>query len=1026
MNPTVQPLLRPLVALPLGLCLIFCGETLGLDINFEFHHLTIDNGLTSNTINGVTRDSRGFIWISSENGVSRYDGYTFTNFRSNAKDSATIGSNITYVVFEDRQQRLWVGTEKGLDLFNRDLDRFDKHYLHNSPVRSIYQDSRGYLWIGTDTGLYLYDALQDTFSKPFSELFEQGRVTYNTVISITEDSAQNLWIGTHTEGIVVYDFRQQTFTRFVHEVKKPGSLSSNRVNTIIRDHQGRMWVATYGGGVNVYQPASGTFKHYQHRNGDPRSLATDLLTALWEDGAGNLWVGTDGKGIDILNIARGTFQHAVHTADDPKTLSNDVVRSISDDGRGGLWIGTFTGGLNFFNRNVEPFFHYSLRTFNGNSSVTSFAEDKQGNLWIGTDGGGLCYFNNSTGDVTNYAYDEKNVNSLSDDRIVTLVLDHKGMLWIGTYLGGLCRFNPATKQFTRYSIKDGSGLSDDIVWTLLEDRHNRLWVGTNNGLDYYDEKTNKFHWISTYNSNLTNDMIRVLYEDHGGHLWVGTHNGLNLMQSEFLFTPFRNQPGNTNSLSNNWIRTILDPGDGTMLIGTFEGGLNIYNRARNTFSLLTEAEGLPSNIISSVFCDERQNLWIATGRGLARLDARTRAIHIYSNNEGLQDNQFNINACFMTSRGELLVGGSNGFTRFVPHDIGEDDGNKFAPPVVFTDFKIFNRKVPPAQQGSPLARHINEARDVTIAYNHSMLTFEFSALNFVHPENNRYAYRLLGFETDWNYVGNKQSATYTNLDPGRYTLQVKACNNVGIWNEQGASLRLRILPPFWQTWWFITMVILIILSGAVYVYLIIRRRIREKLRVNRLIAELEIKSLISQMNPHFVFNCLTSIQELVMSGKLDKAMHYLTQFSRLLRIVLQSSDKSATSLSDELMLLEAYLELESLRFEGQFHYEIKVDEAIDPEETVIPSFLIQPFVENGLWHGLMQKKDNGIMTISFTLKEEDVLVCRVDDNGIGRAASARARKSIKARESMGIRVTSERIKLMKEQDDAADLAHSQQ
>lgn len=959
--------------------------------------------------------------MATENGVSRYDGYTFTNFRASNRDSTHISSNIAYVVFEDRQHRLWVGSEKGLDLFNRDLDRFDKHYLQNIPVRSLFQDSRNKLWVGTDAGLFLYDPQKKLFTKPFPDLFEKGRVTYNTVIAIAEDDAGDLWIGTHTAGIWVYNRKQKTFKRFVHQPNRAGSLSSNRVNGIIRDHRGRIWIATYGGGVNQYQPATETFKAYRHRYGDACSLASDLLTTLWEDASGNLWIGTDGKGLDILDVEAGTFQHVVHTADDPKTLSNDVVRSIIDDGRGGVWIGTYTGGLNFFNQNVEPFFHYSLRTFNGNSSVTAFAEDKQGNLWIGTDGGGLCYFNHTTGDVVNFAYEEKNANSLSDNRILSLVLDHRGMLWIGTYLGGLCRFNPATRQFERYAVKDGRGLSDDIVWALHEDRKNRLWVGTNNGLDLYDQKTDTFHWVSTYNSNLSNDMIRVLYEDRKGTLWVGTHNGLNVMESEFHFTNYHHQPGDSNSLSNNWIRTILEDPLGTMWIGTFEGGLNIYRRENNTFDLLTEAEGLPSNIISSVFNDENQNLWIATGRGLAKLDARTGALHTYSNNEGLQDNQFNINACLKTRRGEFLFGGSNGFTRFVPENIGEDDGNRFPPPVVFTDFKIFNRKVDPAEKGSPLVKHINEARQVTLSYNHSMLTFEFSALNFVHPENNQYAYRLLGFEEEWNYVGNKQSATYTNLDPGHYTLQVKASNNVGIWNEQGAELSLEILPPFWQTWWFTLAVVLLIAGIGVYIFSTVRKRIREKLRVNRLIAELEIKALISQMNPHFVFNCLTSIQELVMSNKLDKAMHYLTQFSRLLRIILQSSDKSMTPLSDELTLLEAYLELESLRFEGHFQYHIRVDEAIDPEEIAIPSFLIQPFVENGLWHGLMHKEDDRQMTIAFTLQNDDVLVCRIDDNGIGREQAARARKSIKARQSMGIRMTSERIKLMNEQDNVTDL-----
>lgn len=1002
----------------------YCAHAQDNAINFQY--ITVQHGLPSNTINGVVRDCRGFMWMASENGVCRYDGYTFTTFRARENDSLAISSNITYVIFEDRRKRLWVGCEKGLDLFNRELDRFDKHYFKGMPVRTIYQDGHNNIWAGTDSGLFLYDEIGDQFTKPFPQIFNSDNIRYNTVTSLTEDSVANLWIGTATDGIYVYNRIEQNFVHYHYQDGVAGSLNCNTVRKLIRDRRGTIWVATYGGGVSRFNARSRSFTAYTTTSRTGHRIDSDLVPVLAEDEAGRIWIGTDGAGLNILDPQTNVVQHVLHEPFNSRSLNNNVIRAISNDGKGGMWLGTYAGGINFFNRNAGAFLHYRPPTFNGNSSVTAFAEEDNGNLWIGTDGGGLCYYNRQTGAFTNFSFQPNDAASLSDNRVLSLLLDHQGVLWIGTYRGGLCRYSRRTGKFIRYRAGDRSNLSDDVVWTLLEDSRQRMWVGTNNGLDIYDAATDAFKRIDNTNSNISNNAIRALYEDRRKRIWVGTQEGLNVLHGiGHTFTVIRNVPGNPRSLSNNWIRTIHEDHAGNIWIGTLEGGLNVLNGGNTAlvaFSFYKEADGLPDNTISGILNDTRNTLWISTGRGLAWLDLKTRKIRSYHAKDGLKDNQFNINACYQTRRGEFLFGGFNGFTLFTPDRVGQETGNPFPPPVAMTAFKIFNREVVPGAGQASLSRHINETDRISLAHDQLVLTFEFSALNFIRPENNQYAYRLQGFEDEWNYVGNQRSATYTNLAPGVYTFQVKASNNAGVWNEKGVSLLLEIRPPFWKTWWFRSVMALLAGLLVLLAFNLVRNRVREKIRINRLIAELEIKALITQMNPHFVFNCLTSIQELITMNKTDDAMHYLNQFARLLRTVLKSSEKNFVSLEQERIILESYLELEAMRFDRLFRYRIVIEETIDPEETLIPSFLIQPFVENALWHGLMGKKGDRDLTIMFSAEADDIIVCQISDNGVGREQAAAAKKkNANAHASMGIRIIRERIKLMKAQNNAVNL-----
>ena len=989
--------------------------------DIKFNHITVDGGLASNTINSVIRDSRGFMWIATANGLNRYDGYTFENFRSHELDTLSISSNITYVVYEDHQERVWVGSEKGLDLFNRKLGRFDHHFFKDSSVRVVYEDSKNRLWVGVDGGIFVYNEQKELFEKYFHNIFfEIHADLYNTSICILEDHNENLWIGTSNGGVFVYNFKTQKFKDYYHDPKKRTSISDNNIRSIIQDKQHRIWIATYGGGINLFQPETETFKSFTES--DPGGLSNNLTNIIWEDDQGKLWIGTDGNGLDIFDPQKEFFTHIIHSPFNSRSLNNNVVRTISSDGRGGIWVGTYAGGINFFNRNTEAFFHYKVPTFNGNSSTTSFAEDERGNIWIGTDGGGLCYFDKNTGQIQNYKHDKKNKNSLSDNRIMSLVLDDEGYLWIGTYLGGLCRYELSSGKFKQFTIGDQSGISDNIIWTVIQDSKGRIWAGTNRGLNLYNPDTEKFKCYTIVNSALSNNMVRALYEDRKNRLWIGTQDGLDLYHDSIDdFSIIRSNLKKPNSLSNNWIRTIQEDCHGNILVGTFEGGINVFNISTNSFYSFKEKEGLPDNMISGILSDCHDNLWISTGKGLARLNIANKSVKSYFVNDGLQDNQFNINAAYETRQGEFLFGGINGFTLFVPEVITHIKPNKFPPPLVLTSLKIFNKEVVPDTVGSPLRAHIHETSEIKLPYDQTVLTFEFAALNFIQPDKNQYSYRLVGFEENWNYVGNKRSGTYTNLEHGEYIFQVKASNNDGVWSKDPLMLKVIIMPPYWETGWFKVLILAFAISVILIIANIVRKRIRAKIKINKVIADLKIKALIAQMNPHFIFNCLTSIQELILVNKQDEGMYYLEQFSKLLRIVLQSSEKNFIPLRSEIKFLELYLELEAMRFSKQFHYSIEVDPAIDPDEIIIPCFLIQPFVENAIWHGLMQKKGERNVDVSFYM-EKDGIVCSIEDDGIGREAAARINsKKNRTYQSMGLKIIRERMQLMKQQNSAFNL-----
>jgi len=469
-----------------------------------------------------------------------------------------------------------------------------------------------------------------------------------------------------------------------------------------------------------------------------------------------------------------------------------------------MWVGT-NSGLNKWNPKAKPFQSFKAdgsSTSLSNDWVTSFSAQGDDVVWIGTSGGGLSRFSRSTGAFTHFKHDSRNPVSLSDDRISSLLVDRQGSLWVGTFAGGLDRFDGV--RFAHYQHRPGDPTSlsrSDGVTSLCEDKNGVLWVATyRSGLNSFDRTTGRFkHYRHdpSRTGSLSDDRVQVIYEDGSGALWVGTRGGgLNRFDlSPGTFTHYRHLPEDRTSMSSDTIITIHEDKMGALWIGT-DSGLNRWDpadRARNLprFERYKEQQGLPNDVVYGIRADDRGNLWLSTNNGLSRFNPFSKSFRNFTAADGLQGNEFNAGAHDRVPSGEMFFGGVNGFTSFFPEEIRD---NPHVPPVVLTGFWKFNQKV-------TLEKPLWATDGIKLSWRDYAVSFEFAALDFTAPDQNRYAYKLDGFDQDWNELGNLRRAVYTNLDAGNYVLRVKASNNDGVWNQEGLSFDVRVVPPPWKTWW---------------------------------------------------------------------------------------------------------------------------------------------------------------------------------------------------------------------------------
>ncbi|MEO5683911.1 MAG: two-component regulator propeller domain-containing protein [Chitinophagaceae bacterium] len=775
----------------------------------KFKRLSTDDGLSQGHVSAILKDHQGFMWFATDEGLNKYDGYRFTAYKNDPGKNNSLIDNLVFDVMEDAAGNLWVGTASGLDKLDRGKDAFTHFYPSNAViVRDVFQDSRKRIWLGTTEGLYLFDAVRGTFKCYKHTHNDANSLSNDFIYRIAEDNEGELWIATK-DGLNKFNPQTQTFSCYKNDPGNSRSIGGNWIKTVFKDHRGNIWAGTQGNGIALFDRQKNLFINFRHDPRNINSVCYNDILSFGEDNKGNLWIGTENGGISIYDYNANNFVSYKNDVNDNNSLSNNSVYSIYRDNIGNIWAGTWSGGVNFLPALKEKFEHYKQISGDKNSLsnniVLSITGDSKGYIWIGTDGGGLNRFDRKTQTFIHFRNDIKNKNSISSDYVLSVIEVEPNVLGLGYQRGGFDLFNTKTGVFTHFKpLADNPGsVSVLTVNVIFKDAANNLWLGTwGGGLNLYDKKTNCFiHYQNNPadNTTISNNFIHSIYQDNYGNLWVATDGGLDLFDKKNnRFIHYKHEPQNWQSISHNMVEAMLQDMLGNFWIAT-GAGVNLFNYQKQSFTAYTEKDGLSNNSIRSILQDRHGNLWIGSNKGLTKFNAITKICRNYGVSDGLQSNEFKSRCSYKTPDGEMFFGGPNGFNAFYPDSIKD---NCFIPPVYFTDFQVFNKPVVVGNIESPLHQHISETKEIRLSYKQSVFTFEFSALNYTLPEKNRYAYKMDGFDKEWNYVLEKRTATYTNLDAGEYVFHVKASNNDGIWNEKGAALRLVVTPPFWLTWWF--------------------------------------------------------------------------------------------------------------------------------------------------------------------------------------------------------------------------------
>jgi ligand-binding sensor domain-containing protein/signal transduction histidine kinase len=808
----------PISSVVLGLFFFFSYPAIvqGQKIDLKFQR--IFEGLTNNRVSAIHQDDRGFIWVGTYSGLHRYDGIDFEVYATNT-DSSSINDNYIGSIFEDSKNRLWIGTGNGIALYNRKTDDFRRFKLQSqlsvqkgesNLVNTILEDEQGTIWASsTVSGLFYLDVKSEEFVPFYPEKI-------NRINAIAADKGNILWIATAYNGLLKVNTSNGNTKHFQHEPTNPHSLSSNELKTVTIDRDGNIWAGTTTEGLNkaVKNNSELSFVRYRNEPGNPNSLFNNNIYRLYVDKNGNLWTCNENGGLHLYDKENDAFHRYINDPKNPNSLTHNSVWSIFQDNLSRYWVGTAQSGINLADPHGSKFTHYFKNTFSSeslnNDIVRDFWEDKNENIWVATDGGGLNFFDRKSETFKAFKNDKEIPYSLASDAVISLNEDQEGNLWVGTWDGGLnilkeeqnrkfISFQQWINNFT-YPIKHVFDVHFDS---------NYIWVAAfEEGLYRYDKKSADLKLFSALDKNpnslSSNQTIRI-FEDSRKNLWIGTQFGLNKVLAEdkekVKFKVYHPSESEAHSIPSSSIRQILEDSKQSIWVAT-DRGLAKYRPESDDFVTYSENEGLPTGEINSIVEDDKGFLWIGTIKGISKFDPVKEQFANYDKFDGLQGNEFSRYSVLKTKKGELLFGGLNGFNLFHP---GQLVSNPYAPPVFLTDLKIFNQSVNIKSPESPLKVHISSADTLMLSYKENVFTFDFVALDYTSPEQVQYAYILEGFEKDWNYVGKQRNATYTNLNPGTYTLRVKAANSDGVWNEAGTSLVLIITPPFWKTAWFIVL-----------------------------------------------------------------------------------------------------------------------------------------------------------------------------------------------------------------------------
>jgi signal transduction histidine kinase/ligand-binding sensor domain-containing protein len=784
------------------------------DDYLKFESINSVQGLSHNNVNAIFQDHYGYMWFGTSLGLNKYDGVNFYIYKHDPTIADSISNSSITAIYETEEDELWIGTTWGLNKYNRKTDTFISYLndtdnpdsISGNSITVIYEDGNGKLWIGTTTGLNSYNQITDTFNVYKNSSDDENSISNDYITAIYEDSSGNLWVGT-IDGLNILNTKTNDFAQYSNNPDDENSLSNNHITAIYEDSRSTIWIGT-ATGINKYNSQNKTFTSYLNDTSNTQDTSNEYITSICEDDTGYLWIGTR-LGLNRLDVESMDFHTYVPDSDNPNSLNTDRITALYKDAEGNIWIGSYYG-INKINFSKQVIKYYytgvlnnnavsNIRSIDGidlwlktrlgpirfnseeyvieemwpdiftnqnysNSRMNSFCVSSDGFLWAGTDGYGLEKFDTETGELTTYEYIPNETNCISGNTIISLYATMDGIVWIGTS-EGLCKFDTTTDSFTQY--KNETEFPESIqtgnIWIIYETDDKYLWVGTNEGF-YKIDLINGGVICVIDNDNFgglpTNNIVCSLYKDSRGILWITTENGLycyDILNNKFI------QHGLEYLLINDMIRDVIE--------------------------------------------DDNGDIWISTGGdGLWRLSVSNGTYTKFGVDDGLQSDFFLFRSSYKTESGELFFGTIIGLISFFPQDMDEDTN---IPQIVINDFSLLEGTI-------SFDEPIEDVKEVKLQYADNSFEIDFVALNYESPENNQYAYKLEGFEENWNYCSAANSYTrYTNIPPGEYTFIVKASNSDGVWNEEGNSLKIIISTPFWKQWWFILSLIAAALLAVV-------------------------------------------------------------------------------------------------------------------------------------------------------------------------------------------------------------------
>lgn len=790
--------------------------------NLRFDKLTTRDGLNQSSVTAIIQDNEGYMWFGTQNGLNRYDGYKFKYYKNVVNDKNTNATNFITAIAEDSKNNLWIGTShSGISVYNKKQNGFYPIQLKSNQlhISTILVDHKGFIWVGTENGgLLKFNSNRALIAEYSTQTSLEITLNSNRITALFEDKDKNLWIGyknaglnrlgperktnryfanaphnfnttslnqtedgliwigTSNDGVFIFNPESGIQTQLLHKPGDPYSLAENTINKILKDRNGHFWLATYNG-ISIYKPQKNKFYNYQHNPGNPFSLGSNHIITFLEDRSGNMWIGSFNNGISRYTPSIMSFDNYYQNETAPSSILGAGVWSFLVEDDETIWVGT-DKGLNKWNPQTGSFIHFKpnpLAHSINNSIIRSIARLDNTHLLLGTDGGGINIFNTQTGYCT-YLKSDPNRNSVSSNKIRNILPDNDGTFWVAT-LDGLNHYNPKTGKFKVIKYEEGNpnSLNDSRILEVVKDHTNTLWLATYNGLSSYNIATgaitNYLHAPLDSTSISNNDILDiVICEKNKDVLWIGTNVGLNKLDLKTRkFKRFKNESHTA------------------------------------------------SNIIYTIVHDGDKHLWLGTTKGISRLNPANNSYETFGDDSGILNTEYNAGCAVKLKSGRTLMGGINGITAFNPKNYKRDNS---VVPVVITAFKKENKYFP---------------IDSILASNHTLVidekdkhfSFEFASLDYTNSEKNHYRYLLEGYNEKWINTGTRNYTDLTNLDPGEYTFRVMGTNSSGIWNDEGASLKIYVKPAFWNTIWF-RLILSVTLFLAVYGYLVLRWRRMQK------------------------------------------------------------------------------------------------------------------------------------------------------------------------------------------------------